>query len=60
MSEEDKGEIVESETQPPKEPHPDEPRGNGETASEGEEQDEGKAGEHHADEATEPDKGLPE
>ncbi len=60
MSQEDKGEIVESETQPPEEPHPDEPRGNGEATTEGDEQDEGKAGEHHPDEATETDKGLPQ
>jgi ketosteroid isomerase-like protein len=60
LSEANKGEIMESETKPPEEPHPDELRGNGETASEGEEEDEGKAEEHHADEATEPDKGLPE
>ena len=60
MSQENKGEIVESENKPPEEPHPDEPRegdvdetadqlGNGE----GEEQDEGKAGEPHPDEPSE-------
>jgi hypothetical protein len=38
---------------PPEEPHPDEPSGNGESASEGDEQDEGKVGEHHPAEATE-------
>lgn len=51
---------MESETQPPEEPHPDEPRGNGETASEGEEHDEGKVAEHHPDEATEPESGEPQ
>lgn len=51
---------MESETQPPEEPHPDEPHGNGETASEEDDRDEGKVGEHHPDEPTEPDKGLPE
>jgi hypothetical protein len=56
----DKGENVESETQPLEEPHPDEQRGNGETTSDSEDQGEGKAGEHHPDEAPEPDKGLPE
>ena len=56
----DKGENVESETQPPDEPHPDEPTGNGESGREGDEHDEGKAGEHHPDESPEPDKGLPE
>jgi hypothetical protein len=65
MSQENKGEIVESENKPPEEPHPDEPRdhdaateladqlGNGETASDGEEQDEGNAGEPHPDEPSE-------
>jgi hypothetical protein len=51
---------VESETQPPEGPHPDEPAGNGESGSEGEEHEEGRVGEHHADEAPEPDKGLSE
>jgi hypothetical protein len=41
------------------EPHPDEPSGNGESASEGDEHDEGKVGEHHPDEATEPESGEP-
>ncbi len=45
--------------QPSEEPHPDEPRGNGETAGDSERHDEGKAGEHHPGEATEPDAGEP-
>ena len=55
MENEPEGETLDSENKPPEEPHPDEPRGDGESASEGDEQDEGKAGEHHPDEATEPD-----
>ncbi len=60
MSAEDKGEIVESETHPPEESHPDELHGNGETASEEAGEDQGASLDHHPDEATEPDKGLPE
>lgn len=48
---------MESEGRPPDEPHPDEDRGNGEATSEGEEQDEGKVGEHHPGEEAEPDDG---
>ena len=44
---------------PAEEQHPDEPSGNGESGSEGDERDEGKAGEHHPDEATEQEKGHP-
>jgi ketosteroid isomerase-like protein len=60
MKNEPKGGIVESENKPPEEPHPDEPRGNGKSASEGDEQDEGKVGEPHPDEPNEPDKGSSE
>jgi ketosteroid isomerase-like protein len=46
-------EREDSENKPPEEPHPDEPRGNGQAAVEAG-QDEGKAGEPHPDETTEP------